>query len=751
MSPRDRRDLEQLAAHRRRRQKRSRRIAARRRKLTLALAVVGVSAVALVAGSIGTAAALGTDCDLDALRPTDIGENSFVYAVNGSLLGAIPAERNRQEVDLKVMSPWLPKAAIAIEDRRFYDHAGVDAEGIVRAMWANLRSGRVVQGGSTITQQLVRNLYISQERTLDRKVKEACLAIKLNRNRSKDWILGQYLNQVYYGSHAYGVEAASRTYFSKSARELDLNEAALLAGLPQAPSRYDPFRRPAAAIARRDEVLRSLLETRQITRQQYDAAVAERRLGLKAGKLYTEIRQPYFFSYVREELIRAYGANTVRSGGLRVYTTIDPRLQREARRAIQETLTSRTDPAAALVAINPSNGAIRAMEAVTPGRAGNQFNLATQGKRQTGSTFKTFVLAAAIADGIDPESTYYDSSRFQWAPEGVDGQDCDDERVWCVETYSKSYLGTVSVSRSTLSSDNTVYAKLTLDLGPEKVAEMARKLGVRESPLKAYPAIGLGAGEVSPLEMASSYATLAAGGVYSEPRAIRKVVFANGKEDTDAGWAEVKRERVIPDWVAAEVTRILEQNHRGGTGVAATQFYWHDAAGKTGTTENHADAWYCAYTPVISTTVWMGYQRAQIPMRNLHGYESITGGTLPAIIWGRFMGAAFPEGSPVDWPEVNGYPEWVSFTPGQVSGSTSGSSYSDSSYSDSGSSTSDSSGSSSDPAPAPAPAPAPEPTPAPAPEPTPPPAPAPPPAPPPPPPPPAPEPPPIPDPLPPPG
>src|SRR5207249_8805524 len=260
--------------------------------------------------------------------------------------------------------------------------------------WRDVTAGKIVQGGSTLTQQLVRNLYISRERTLKRKIKEACLAIKLSRHWSKDKVLQEWLNQVYFGNHAYGVEAAAQTYFSKQARDLTLPEAALLAGLPQAPSDYDPLHDRQDALDRRDEVLRAMLVNGDITADRYASAVADPKLHLRPGRLYSRIREPYFFSYVRDQLIEAYGANTVRSGGLRVYTTIDPRFQRLARDAIRRTLSLRNDPAAALVAINPVNGAIRAMAAVTPGRAGNQFNLVAQARRQAGSTFKTFALTA---------------------------------------------------------------------------------------------------------------------------------------------------------------------------------------------------------------------------------------------------------------------------------------------------------------------------------------------------------------------
>ena len=310
----------------------------------------------------------------------------------------------------------MPKATVAIEDRRFYQHDGIDVEGIARALWKNVSAGQVVEGGSTITQQLVRNLYIGREQTVERKLKEACLAIKLDKAWAKNRILATYMNQVYYGNLAYGIEAAAQTYFSKHASELNLPEAAMLAGLPQAPSDYNPFQKEEVAKGRRNQVLQALLNEGDITQQQYDWAV-KRALGLKAGKLYKEIREPDFFGYVRDQLIAEYGAGTVRSGGLKVYTTIDPRFQRAAQKAIRETLYEHDDPAAGVISINPKNGAIRAMTAVIPGNKKNQFNLLSQARRQSGSTFKTFVLAAAVEQGINPETTTYLSAPFFYRPD----------------------------------------------------------------------------------------------------------------------------------------------------------------------------------------------------------------------------------------------------------------------------------------------------------------------------------------------
>ena len=663
------------------RKRRRKRVKSRRKRVGKLVSGVFIGTVLfLVVSSFTGAAVWMNSCDLDTLNPVEVGQNSFVFAADGSLLGSIPAERNRQPVGLDQISPWAPKATIAIEDRRFYNHGALDWFGIVRALYADIQAGRVVQGGSTITQQLVRNLYIKERsQTLGRKATEACLAIKLAREKSKTWILNAYMNQVYYGNHAYGIEAAAQTYFSKPARKLTLNQSALLAGLPQAPSVFDPFQRPAQAIARRDEVLRAMLANGNITSSQYANAVAQRNLRLKAGRLYSRIREPYFFGYVREELQRQYGANTVRSGGLKVYTTIDPRLQRFALDAIKRTLPYSSDPAAAIVSINPHNGAIRAMTEVSPGNPKNQVNFASSARRQPGSTFKTIVLTTAISQGINPSTTYL-SAPFKYDPTETGSCDTDPPTAWCPQTYDHSYIGPTSIENGTLRSDNSVYARLSLDVGPENIADIAYRLGVRTDLRTgdgAYvPSMGLGSRVVTPMDMASVYSTLAAGGVYSKPMAIRKVILPGGKVDTEAGWGVPQRKRAVPDWVAAEVVRILEENMTSGTGVGA--YFGKTSAGKTGTTDNYADAWFCGFTPGLEATIWIGFPRGEIPMTSVHGI-SVSGPTFPATIWKLFMErAANLAPFPKEFPTPKTSPVWVThklqyaLTGGYYSSSSSG-------------------------------------------------------------------------------
>jgi penicillin-binding protein 1A len=652
------RDDDFLIDIRHRRRLREERLKRRRRTGVIAVVVGGFAALAVLLGTVGTGVAISAGCSLSSLRPVQYGQNSFLYAADGTRLGSIPAEENREPVALGAMGPWLAKATVAAEDRRFYEHGAIDYYGIARALVSDISAGRVVQGGSTITQQLVRNLYVGgSQRTFTRKLKEACLAIKLSDRWSKDRILQSYLNTVYYGNHAYGAQAAAETYFSKPASRLNLLQSALLAGLPQAPSDYDPLHNPAAALARRVEVLQAMRRSNVITPAQYGWASRSTKLDLEPGSIYTSIREPYFFSYVINELESVYGANTVREGGLRVYTTIVPRLQREAETAIKTVLDQPNDPAAAIVSVQPGTGAIRAMTAVIPGNEHNQFNLAAQSARESGSTFKAFVLAAAIERGIDPDSTYYDSAPFTCTVTMC----LTNNQPWQVSTYDHTYAGWISITNATLRSDNTVYAQLTLDVGPQNVWDMAQRLGIHLTQ-KPVASIGLGPLAVSPLDMAAAYATFASGGIYAQPTAIAKVVLPDGQVDTDAGWGVPVARRALSPGVAWKVTDILHQNAMYGTGYGSSDGI-HPNAGKTGTTEDHADAWFVGYTRDLATAVWMGYPQGEIPMLDVHGLE-VAGATFPVPIWHDFMQAA-EAGRPVRQfllPKV--YPVYKPFTHG---------------------------------------------------------------------------------------
>ena len=592
-----------------------------------------LAALVLVAGGIAAAWAIdiyNSAPALDTLKPVQKGRSSAIYAADGSLIGFIRSENVRQPLQEKAQPQILRDATIAIEDKNFYEHGALDYEGIARAAWKDLQAGAAVQGASTITQQLVRNLYIhNPENTLKRKLIEASLAVELEEAHDKDWILTQYLNSAPYGTvegqTAVGAEAASQTYFSKPAKDLNLTEAALLAGLPQAPSEYNPFLDPKAALKRRNEVLLVMNEQGYITGDEYREAKT-RGLGLNPGDKYQVIKDPFLFDLVQNELIEEYGINTVRKGGLKAYTTIEPDLQSKAEYAVENycyVCYSEGGPVAGLASVNPKNGAIVAL-ASTEGYADeSQFNYAWQARRQPGSSFKTIVLTAAVKEGIDPGSTYYDgtSPKTLEIPGGG---------TWTVNNSEGEGGGTYDLESATWHSVNVVFAQLDLDVGPENVTQMAQEMGI-ESPLQSVPAEGiggLGIG-VTPLEMADAYATLASGGIHHDPTAVSKVEFPDGKVDDfekDSG------ERVLTEGQAYEVTRILEGVITQGTGAGYTSMGCTDAAGKTGTSEELSDAWFVGYTPLFSTAVWVGHPTT----REYTGF----GGPTAGPIWANYMSEA---------------------------------------------------------------------------------------------------------------
>src|SRR3954467_10734488 len=584
--------------------------------------------IASVLGYIASVAA--TAPDINDLKPIDKGSVSEVFAADGSRLGYVQSSEIRTPISWDDMPIALRQATVSIEDKRFYEHHGVNYEGVVRAGWKNITSGKTVQGGSTITQQLVRALYIKDpKRDFKRKIREAKMASELEQQHSKRWILQNYLNDVPYGTvqgrTAIGVEAAALTYFGKHAKNLTLDESALIAGLPQAPSQYNPFQNERAALQRRNEVLQSMADNRY--NSQAAAADAQTQpIKLHPTHRFSTRREPYFFDYVQDQLIQRYGVGVYRKGGLKVYTTIDPKLQKEGRASIQGRLYLKSDPSSAIVSIDPDNGYIKAM-ASSGGYRDRTFNLAAQGHRQPGSSFKPFVLITAVLQGADPDRTIYVSKPVDLQIPGYG--------TWSPKTYSNTYSGAETLTRATLHSDNSVYAQLDVDVGPKNVAKTAKMMGIT-SKLEGLPSEGLGGLTygVSPLEMASAYATLAAGGIRSEPKAIRKVVFPDGKSD-DLG--KPKRKRAFSDGVASTVTRVLEKNVQAGTGTAAN--YGCPAAGKTGTTDEFVDAWFVGYTPDLTTSVWVGYPNSRVSMTSVHGI-AVAGGTFPAQIWHDYMNVA---------------------------------------------------------------------------------------------------------------
>jgi penicillin-binding protein 1A len=609
-------------------------------------------ALVLVAGGIAAAWAINvynSAPPLSSLKPVQKGRSSAIYAADGSLIGFIRSENIRQPVPGKALPEDLKDATVAIEDKNFWEHGALDPQGIARAALKDLEAGgKPVQGASTITQQLVRNLYIQNPQdTLERKIKEAALANELFEKHSRAWILNQYLNTAPYGTvegqTAVGAEAASQTYFGKPAKDLELKEAALIAGLPQAPSEYNPFLDPKAALKRRNEVLNAMREQGYITGDEYRVARTEG-LGLNPGHKYQIIKDPFLFDLVQNELIEKYGINTVRNGGLKAYTTIDPSLQQKAEEAVDNYCSvcyPEGGPAAGLASVNPNTGAIVALASTEGYASESQFNYAWQAHRQPGSSFKTFVLTTAIKQGIDPASTYYNGTSPMTLEIPGGG-------TWTVNNAEPGG-GTMSLEAATWDSVNVIFAQLDLDVGPESVTETAHEMGI-ESPLQSVPAEAIGglAIGVTPLEMADAYATLADGGVHHDATAVSRVEFPNGKVDEfDTGSGE----RVLTPGQAYDVTRILEGVITQGTGAGYTYMGCSSEAGKTGTSEGLSDAWFVGYTPKFSTAVWVGHPQS----REYTGF----GGPTAGPIWRAYMESAqagdCPEfESPSSLPELEG-------------------------------------------------------------------------------------------------
>lgn len=554
-------------------------------------------------------------------------QTSIVFAADGTVLAEWHGEEDRTAIGYDDMPIHLRDAVVAIEDRRFWDHQGVDTEGIARALRVNTQTGEIRQGGSTITQQLVKILFTDGERTVTRKIREALLAYELEAKTDKSKVLETYLNTVYFGNGAYGVESAAKRYFGKKAASLTLAESALLAGVIRSPSRFDPTNAPEQARKRRDLVLREMHEQGYIDDKARSGAQRED-ISLAPPKD-APLIAPYFVEYVKQDLIDRLGAEKVFGGGLRVHTTLEPAVQRLAEKS-SRILARRSDPEVALVAIRHADGSVLAMVGGRDFRT-SQFNLAAQGKRQPGSAFKTFVLVTALEQGVRPQQV------FSAAPYSVPVKD----GVWHVQNYeNKRTQGSVSLQAATRWSVNAVYARLIMQVGPEKVARTAKRLGITTK-VNADPAIALGglSQGVSPLEMASAYGTIAGGGLRVRPSGIVKVTDDSGELVYEP---DRSAERVMEKSVAVKTSLLLHDVIEQGTGTAARVSTW--AAGKTGTTQSYRDAWFVGWTEDVSTAVWVGYPDAQVAMTNVGGHR-VTGGSYPARIWSQFMEGAAGERS----------------------------------------------------------------------------------------------------------
>jgi len=545
------------------------------------------------------------------------------------VLSILRGSQARIIVSSAQISPWMKHAIVAIEDKRFYEHRGVDLRGMARALWADITSQGAVQGGSTITQQFVKNAYLTSQKSIGRKLFEAALAWQLEQRWSKDRILTAYLNTVYFGNGAYGVEQASRVYFHHSAATMTPAEAALLAGIPEDPSLWDPVAHPQLAKARRNLVLKQLYLQHYLTTSQYVNSIVYKMPN--PGQVFLPSTQslaaPYFANYVKDQLVQQLGPGRTFGGGLKVRTTLDVQLQQAARDAITQVLPASLGPTAALVALDAQTGAVLAMIGGQNYHR-SQFNLATQGERQPGSAFKPFVLATALKENISP-ATMITSVKHVTINAGG--------RLWQVNNFEGEALGPINLAKAIAVSDNSVFSQLTALVGPSNVATTARRLGIT-TPLQGYFAIGLGAEPATPLEMARAYASFADGGSRidgsifgNQPRAVDEI--------TIGGKVDVNRPVYVPVLTSTQaevVNQLLQGVVQGGTGTAAA-IAGHAVAGKTGTTENYGDAWFVGYTPQIVAAVWVGYPNSLVPMlTQFHGHP-VVGGTFPALIWKAFV------------------------------------------------------------------------------------------------------------------
>jgi penicillin-binding protein 1A len=588
-------------------------------------------------------------------------QTTYIYASDGRLIGTLHASVDRTIIPFRKMPRSVRNAVIATEDRNFYSNPGFDAIGILRAAWTDLVSGGVVQGGSTVTQQLVKNVYagryvegengvteyVTPPRTIGQKVREVLLAVKLNQRYSKDEILGKYLNTIYFGHGAYGVEAASETYFGHPAEDLTVLESALLAGMIQNPTHYDPAdsEEHDLLIGRRNYVLDRMVDQGYLSAERADKI---RTKPIKVPELASadetssfDPKLGYFLDYVRRELLRKYTGDQVFGGGLRVETSLDREMQAQAEAAVAAVLNTPGDPQAAVVAIDPRTGAVKAMYGGSNFQR-SQVNLALSGAkgfggtgRQAGSAFKPFTLVAALEDGISPNS-YWRGYSTMTIP---DPRCYTKGEPWTVSNASDEESGTFSLWNATAYSVNTVFAQIVAQVGPEKVADVAHRMGIR-SPLHApgqpVPcAITLGSQAVNPLEMTNAYATLAARGWYRRASPIDSI--RSGSVDFER---KTRGQQVIDRNIAAIATHALEGVVSFGTGTAARIPDGRPQAGKTGTAQDYVDAWFCGYVPQLATCVWIGYPKGEIPMENVEGYPAVYGGTLPALIWNRFMAPA---------------------------------------------------------------------------------------------------------------
>ena len=604
-----------------------------------------------------------------AIDTEPLAESSRIYAADGTLITTLHAEQNRESVPVGQMPQHLKDAVVAIEDARFWQHNGVDTKSVVRAIYENTKQGEVVEGGSTITQQYVKNELVGNDRNVRRKLREAVLAYQLEDKYTKERILELYLNTIYFGNGAYGVQAAAHTYFGVPVEKISVSQAALLAGQIRSPNTTDPYAFPDAALVRRRQVLDKMAELKMLPDEQRAAADAEPVLP-SATRPANTYPAAYFVERVKRFVLDdprfgdtpAKRRNLLFQGGLRIETTLDLKLQAQAEAAVGKVLSQPArDPAAGVVSIEPRTGFVKALVGgrdFFSGGPESKFDLAAQGSRPAGSSFKPFVLAAALEKGI-PLTKVYD------APGRLDIPLT--RQTWNVENYEGHGGGRMNLVESTVQSMNTVYAQLILEVGPDDAVGMAAKMGIA-SPLEPFPSAVLGTNDVTPLEMAAAYATFANRGLVVPPTMVTRVVDDKGSVIFQH---ERAQKRVMKQETADAVTGVLTQVVDRGTGVNAR--IGRPVAGKTGTGQQWRDAWFVGYTPELSTAVWVGFPQKQISMVPPTTRVKVLGGSWPAQIWQLHMSAAlagvpvtpFPappplvfgtDPVPVDVPNVIGMP-----------------------------------------------------------------------------------------------
>ena len=613
-----------------------------------------ISGVRRIASLVALLAVASAACSYTppraALAPPTLNQSTEIFDAQGRLITRLEAEENRENVRLSELPAHLLDAVIAIEDDRFWDHKGVDVKAILRAAVTNTQEGEVAQGGSTITQQYVKNALLGDEKTINRKVKEAILAVQLERSSTKERILELYLNTIYFGNGAYGVQAASQEYFGKPASEIDLAQAALLAGLIQSPSRTDPYDDPEAARARRDIVLERMADLGYIEDEVADFAARGELLVLTKPE-HERYPAAHFVEQVKRFVLDdprfgdtpAERRQLLFGGGLRITSTLDLDRQAEAEMAVASVRPEAPGPDAALVSMEAETGFVRALVGGRDFFSGGErakLDLVTGGPgRPAGSSFKPLVLAAALEQGITLDRVYRAPSRLTIPLPTGD---------WEVENYEGTAGGSATLFEATVRSYNTVYAQVIMDVGPELAMDTARRLGVR-SPLLPYPSSVLGTNDVHPIDMATAYATLANRGIRVDPVFVTEITTVDG---TVLYEHQHRQERAISEQVADEVTAVLQQAVARGTGTRA-RLADRAAAGKTGTGQEWRDAWFVGFTPDVVTSVWMGFaDEGRRSMKPPATPLRVSGGTWPATIWNRYMTPAL-EGTPVStFPEV---------------------------------------------------------------------------------------------------